>query len=89
VSRNLADVCHRRKRNRNTAATLQAESGFILEDPSVAAFRQSIIEGHWKQAEEMLPSLPLERAENSTVRANFSSNFLARPRLLTTIGLVV
>ncbi|GAA5987610.1 hypothetical protein JCM5350_001895 [Sporobolomyces pararoseus] len=50
----------------NTAATLQAESGFILEDPAVASFRQCVLSGRWKEAEEMLPSLPLERPENST-----------------------
>ncbi|GAA5910271.1 uncharacterized protein JCM6883_001136 [Sporobolomyces salmoneus] len=51
---------------RDTAASLQAESGFILEDPVVASFRQCILEGRWSEAEDMLARLPLERAENST-----------------------
>ncbi|GAA5877585.1 hypothetical protein JCM16303_003387 [Sporobolomyces ruberrimus] len=50
---------------RDTAATLEAESGFIVEDPSVASFRQSILDGRWSEAETILPSLPLSHSDNS------------------------
>lgn len=50
----------------DTAKALQAESGFILEDPTVASFRQFVLSGQWKEAEEVLSSLPLENPDNST-----------------------
>lgn len=36
------------------AATLSQESGYDLESPAVAAFRNSILQGEWAEAEELL-----------------------------------
>lgn len=36
------------------AATLSRESGYELESPAVAAFRNAILEGHWAEAEQIL-----------------------------------
>jgi len=52
---------------RDTASTLQAESGFTVEDPAVASFRQSILEGRWSDVEAIVSSLPLERPESALV----------------------
>ena len=40
-----------------SAATLEAESGYVMENSSVAEFRQCILEGAWKEAEAALPRL--------------------------------
>ncbi|GAA6006312.1 uncharacterized protein JCM10292_002643 [Rhodotorula paludigena] len=45
---------------RETAHTLQAESGFALESPAVTQFRQSLLEGRWSDVERHLAELPLE-----------------------------
>lgn len=36
------------------AASLSQESGFDLESPAVAAFRNAVIQGEWTEAEELL-----------------------------------
>lgn len=38
----------------NSASTLCKESGFQLEGPTVAAFRSSVLNGDWEEAEELL-----------------------------------
>ncbi|EIW84917.1 WD40 repeat-like protein [Coniophora puteana RWD-64-598 SS2] len=40
-----------------SAATLEAESGYSLETGYVSEFRQCILEGSWSQAEALLPRL--------------------------------
>ncbi|GAA6062457.1 hypothetical protein JCM10212_005360 [Sporobolomyces blumeae] len=50
---------------RSTAAALQAESGFVPEDPGVAQFRSSVLEGRWDEVEALLHRLPLERPEDA------------------------
>ena len=37
-----------------SASTLVRESGFELESPAVAAFRQSVLDGEWAEAESLL-----------------------------------
>lgn len=36
------------------AATLSQESGYDLESPLVAAFRNAVLQGEWAEAEELL-----------------------------------
>ncbi|GAA5986718.1 hypothetical protein JCM11641_007751 [Rhodosporidiobolus odoratus] len=43
-----------------TAQTLQAESGFTLEDPSVTQFRQGVLTGSWSEVERLLNLLPID-----------------------------
>jgi hypothetical protein len=38
----------------DAAGTLSRESGYDLEDPSVAAFRHAVLEGEWNEAEQLL-----------------------------------
>ena len=40
-----------------SAATLEAESGYSMEAPQVYEFRQRILEGSWHLAEESLRTL--------------------------------
>ncbi|KIO27657.1 hypothetical protein M407DRAFT_23088 [Tulasnella calospora MUT 4182] len=40
-----------------TASTLEAESGYSLEAPLVAEFRQAVLSGEWTKVSDMLPSL--------------------------------
>ncbi|CAK5265107.1 unnamed protein product [Mycena citricolor] len=40
-----------------SAATLEAESGYAMESPEIADFRRSILEGHWAEAEAVLQTL--------------------------------
>lgn len=40
-----------------SAATLEAESGYVMETPEVAEFRQCILEGAWTAAEDALTQL--------------------------------
>ncbi|KAF5381032.1 hypothetical protein D9615_004152 [Tricholomella constricta] len=40
-----------------SAATLEAESGYVMEEPEVYAFRQCILEGSWTKAEAALMRL--------------------------------
>jgi len=40
-----------------SAATLEAESGYTMESPQVSQFRRYILTGRWAKAETLLPSL--------------------------------
>ena len=40
-----------------SAATLEAESGYRMESPQVAHFRRCILEGNWSEAEASLSGL--------------------------------
>jgi hypothetical protein len=43
--------------NSESAATLEAESGYIMETSNVAEFRRCILEGSWNEAESALERL--------------------------------
>lgn len=42
---------------RESAATLEAESGYVMETSRVAEFRRCILEGTWSEAENALKHL--------------------------------
>lgn len=46
-----------------SAATLEAESGYTMETSDVSRFRQCILEGDWDSAEETLMRLGLSEEE--------------------------
>lgn len=50
-----------------TAQSLQKESGFVLESPSVSEFRQGILRGEWETVEKLLASLPSHELSDLTV----------------------
>ncbi|KAH6918387.1 WD repeat-containing protein [Coprinopsis sp. MPI-PUGE-AT-0042] len=47
-----------------SAATLEAESGYELEAPLVSQFRQDVLDGMWSKAEGALQHLNIEDEEN-------------------------
>lgn len=53
---------------RETAATLEAESGYSLEAPSVSSFKRYIINGDWESADDVLTQLGVENEEVLLVR---------------------
>ena len=53
--------------NRESAATLEAESGYTLELPEVSQFRQYILDGMWAKAEAVLGRLGLHETEGLLV----------------------
>jgi hypothetical protein len=48
---------------RESAATLEAESGYSLEAPVVSEFRQHILRGAWTNAEPLLVELGVTDAD--------------------------
>ena len=48
---------------RESAATLEAESGYIMEVSEVSQFRQNILEGNWDQAISLLHSMGIDSEE--------------------------
>jgi len=46
-----------------SAATLEAESGYAMESPEVSQFRQLILDGLWSKAEAALIRLGVEGEE--------------------------
>jgi hypothetical protein len=48
---------------RESAATLEAESGYSLEAPEVSEFRQHILRGAWADAELLLVELGVTDTE--------------------------
>lgn len=60
---------------RDSANTLVRESGYELENPAVAAFRQSILEGEWSEAESLLfGSTPTNGSGNRLINGHSSSH---------------
>ena len=57
-----------------SAATLEAESGYAMESPEVSQFRQLILDGLWAKAEAALVRLGVDEEEGLWVW--FSSPFL-------------
>ncbi|BGP45859.1 hypothetical protein JCM10450v2_001694 [Rhodotorula kratochvilovae] len=51
---------------RSTAQALQAESGFALEPPAVALFRQGVLNGRWPEVEQHLGALPIDPSVDLT-----------------------
>lgn len=51
-----------------SAATLEAESGYSMESPEVSDFRQCILDGAWAQAEAALERLGVAEDEGLRVR---------------------
>lgn len=51
-----------------SAATLEAESGYSMESPEVTLFRQHILDGMWTKAEARLPHLCIDDPEALLVR---------------------
>lgn len=52
-------VCHS-----ESAATLEAESGYSMEEPQVERFREYILEGMWLKAEAALSRLGIVDVDN-------------------------
>ncbi|KAJ3989155.1 WD40 repeat-like protein [Lentinula detonsa] len=48
-----------------SAATLEAESGFSMEEPQVRRFREYILSGMWSKAEDSLSRLGIVNEDNS------------------------
>ena len=46
-----------------SAATLEAESGYAMESPEVSQFRQLILDGLWSKAEAALMRLGVDEEE--------------------------
>lgn len=55
---------------RESAATLQAESGYSLEAPEVTEFRQHILHGAWTDAEPLLVQLGVTDEDALLVHAH-------------------
>ena len=51
-----------------SAATLEAESGYAMESPEVSEFRQYILDGLWSKAEMALERLGVQEDEGLWVR---------------------
>lgn len=51
------------------AASLSQESGYDLESPAVAAFRNAVLQGEWDEAEDLLFNKPMEEGGVS-IRGN-------------------
>lgn len=56
---------------RETAATLEAESGFSYETNRVADFRRSVLEGDWINAERSLVTLGVRDTDSLRVCSLF------------------
>ena len=54
---------------RESAATLEAESGYIMETPEVAEFRRCILDASWDSAEAALMRLGVTEGEGLWVSA--------------------
>ena len=51
-----------------SAATLEAESGYSMEEPQVKRFREYIVSGMWSKAEDALLRLGIVNEDNLWVR---------------------
>lgn len=50
-----------------SAATLEAESGYTMESPEVSQFRQYVLDGMWPKAEAALGRLGVQEKEGLLV----------------------
>ena len=56
------------RRSRQSASTLEAESGYTMESPEVAEFRRYVMGASWEQAEAALIRLGVTDEDNLMVR---------------------
>ena len=61
--------------HRESAATLEAESGYTMETPDVSRFRECILNGDWAAAEEVLSRLGFSEEEGLWVSLIAFSSF--------------
>ena len=54
-----------------SAATLEAESGYAMESPEVSQFRQLILDGLWSKADAALTRLGVDEEEGLWVSSQF------------------
>ncbi|RHZ47855.1 hypothetical protein Glove_566g10 [Diversispora epigaea] len=50
-----------------SAALLESESGYPLESPAVAKFREGVLKGDWDLVESLFPTLELDQSQDSVV----------------------
>jgi hypothetical protein len=55
-----------------SAATLEAESGYTMEAPEVSEFRRYILEASWSNAEDALTRLGVDDSDGLWVRVCFT-----------------
>jgi len=64
---------------RESAATLEAESGYAMESSEVSQFRQYVLDGAWAKAEAALERLGVDGEEGLWVWAEFCPMRLYSP----------
>lgn len=52
---------------RESASTLEAESGYKMEAPDVSHFRTYILHGQWREAESCIDNLAIKGEEDRRV----------------------
>lgn len=67
--------CHPFLLSRETAATLEAESGFSYETSHVRAFRRLVLSGDWNAVEKSLESLEVRDGDNLRVCRSFCASW--------------
>ena len=68
--------------HRESATTLEAESGYIMETPEVAEFRRCILNASWDSAEAALMRLSVTENDSLWVRLVNRPTVAARPDIL-------
>ncbi|KNC96976.1 uncharacterized protein SPPG_09504 [Spizellomyces punctatus DAOM BR117] len=53
---------------RDSAETVQRESGYSLESPAVSQFRQGVLSGSWEAVEDLLPILDIDAQDFQTIK---------------------
>lgn len=48
---------------RESANTLEEESGYVMEDPDILEFRKLVLGGRWSEAEKEVPNLIVDDSE--------------------------
>jgi hypothetical protein len=82
----FADLCVVIFLCRESAATLEAESGYKLEETEVSDFRRFVLEGVWSSAEALLHNFISDK--ESLLVCGFSLNIFMYVLMLTWIGFV-
>lgn len=71
---------------RESAATLETESGFQMESPGVSQFRSYILIGKWPEAENCLSSLGVTEEESLRVSSQLSLFLLSKTNYMLSLG---
>lgn len=76
----MADLQHSQ-----SASALSRESGFVLESPTVTAFRNGVLEGKWETVVRLLQDEDIVQGvdvsvRNSTDQPNMRPQFIPFPR---------